>query len=173
MQPLWDERYQPADAEIVKKKAARMAKRRGFDVEDLAQELAMHVYQQTPKHDPARGRRDKFVGKVAKNRLLNLIESRRAQKRDDRRNIEYEDGPEGALIDGEVSQDQIDLSLDMQAAVARMPPDVRAAFEFRMAGHSETELQKLMGRTRAQIRTLLQRLERILKDAGLGPDSEE
>lgn len=176
MQPLWDERYQPADAEIVKKKATRMAGRSGFrsaDVADIEQELATHVFQQTHRHDPGRGPRDAFVGKIAMNKLLNLIEKRAAMKRDDRRNVEYDDGPDGSLIDGTVSNDQIDLGLDMKEAVSRMPHDVREAFELRMAGHSETELKELMGRTRAQVRALMQRLARFLAEAGLDPNSKE
>ena len=44
MQPLWDERYQPADAEIVKNKARKMMKRRTLrehQLEDVVQEMAM------------------------------------------------------------------------------------------------------------------------------------
>jgi len=125
MRELWDERFTSADAEIVKKKARRMVGRSGYrdcDIADIEQEVATQVVQQLHRHRPERGSREGFVGKVAKNTLLNLIDKRSAKKRDDRRNIEYDDGPEGTLIDGTTTPEQIDLELDLKGGdVAARP----------------------------------------------------
>lgn len=91
--PLWNERYQPSDAEIIKKKARKMVGHYGYrtcDVVDLEQELALHMVQQMRLYRPGRGTRAQFVNRIAKNKLLNIIERRTAQKRDDRRNVAIE-----------------------------------------------------------------------------------
>lgn len=176
MRPLWDERYQPADAEIVKKKARQMMGRRTLrdcQLEDIEQEMALHVVRQSHRHRPDLGSREGFVGKTAKNALLNLIDKRSAKKRDDRRNIEYDDGPEGALADGESTQEQIDLELDLKDVVKRMSPDLQEVYALRLAGHSEAEMQDLLTLTRARVRVLIQRMEQHLKDSGLDPHSED
>jgi len=174
MRPLWDERYQPADAEVIKRKARRLAGHYGYrvsDIADIEQEVATQVVQQLHRHDPSRGSREGFVGKVAKNTLLNLIDKRSAKKRDDRRNIEYDDGPEGTLIDGTTTPEQIDLELDLKDVMQRMPPDLRQVLELRMAGHSDAEMEDLLELTRARVRALIQRMEVFLREAGLDPQS--
>lgn len=176
MQPLWDERYQPADAEIVKKKARQMWGPRGYldyEIADIEQELAMQVFQRIDRQRPDRGPRAGFVAKVAKNALLNLIERRSAKKRDDRRNIEYGDGPEGTLIDGEMTAQQIDLELDLEDMKNRMPPDLRQVLELRMAGHSDRELEDRLGLTRGRVRTLSRRLQQFGTEAGLDTPDED
>lgn len=176
MQPLWDERYQPADAEIVKRKARQISGPRGYrdcELADIEQELAMQVFQHVHRQRPDRGSRAGFVGKVAKNALLNLIERRSAKKRDDRRNIEYDDGPEGTLLDGETTPEHIDHELDLEEVKRRMPPDLRQVLEMRMAGHSDKELESQLGLSRGKVRTLIQRLEQFGKDEGLDtPDDD-
>ncbi len=133
----------------------------------------MQVFQQIHRQRPERGSRAGFVGKVAKNALLNLIEKRSAKKRDDRRNIEYGDGPEGTLIDGEMTPEQIDLELDLEDVKNRMPPDLRQVLELRMAGHSDRELEDLLSLTRGQVRSLSQRLEQFGAETGLDPRDED
>lgn len=167
----WDERYQPADAEIVKRKAAQIGRRwrlRSDDIDELQQEAAMHVATQMHRHDPARGSREAFVAAVAKRRMLNLIEKRTARKRDDRRNSSY-DETEMPMIDGSTSGEQIGVAIDIRDALARMPTELGQVFELRMQGNSERDLEQLMGKTRAQVRTLVAKLQKYLREAGLGP----
>jgi RNA polymerase sigma factor (sigma-70 family) len=170
-----DPRFNEADAAIIKRKAKRLAGHYGYrisDVEDIEQDLAMHVFQQTHRHEPGRGSREKFVSKVAKNKLLNLIEKHTAKKRDRRRDVPADDVGEGALLDGGIAPDRIDLVIDVREAIARLPEDLRQVAVLRQQ-HSEKELEGLLNLTRAQVRGRLQRLERLLREAGLAPDSEE
>jgi len=112
MQPQWDDGYQPADAEIVKRLAKRMSGRSGFlpaDVPDIEQELGSHVAINICKYDHSRGTRSQFVTTVAKNRLLNLIEMQKAKKRGNCRNVLISDAGEQALMDDSRSQDRIDM----------------------------------------------------------------
>jgi DNA-directed RNA polymerase specialized sigma24 family protein len=176
MQELWDDRFQPADAEIVKQKARQLIGRRRLrehEFEDIEQEMALRVIEQSHLHDPQRGSREGFVGTTAANAYWNLHEKRTAKKRDDRRNISIDVGPSGALHDGRLTQEQIDLALDLKQAVDRMPPDLRQVYDLRLAGHSETELQGLLNLSRGQVRTLTARLKTYLEPYIKSPDSDD
>jgi DNA-directed RNA polymerase specialized sigma24 family protein len=170
-----DARFTEADADIIKRKAKRMAGHYGYrttDVEDIEQDLATHVFQQTHRHQPERGSREKFVSKVAKNKLLHLIEQRTAQKRDNRRDVRMDDVGEGVLLDGGNAPDRIDVGIDVREVIAQLPDDLRQVALLRQR-YSEKELEGLLKLTRAQVRGRLQRLERIFREAGLAPDSDE
>lgn len=176
MQPLWDERFQPADAKIVKQKAKQLIGRRRLrehELEDIEQEMALRIIEQSTRHDPERGSREGFVGRTATNAFLSLHEKRTARKREDRRNISIEAAPSGSLNDGRLTQEQIDLALDLKQAVDRMPSDLRQVYDLRLAGHSETELQGLLNLPRGQMRTLTTRLKKHLESCLPGPDSDE
>lgn len=175
MKQLWDERYLPADDEIVKRKAAIFARTPRMEPEDLAQDLASHLFQQTHH---VRGNRAGFVARVVENKAMNLIEARRAKKRDDRRNIKYEDAPERALIDGTLNEAQIDLQLEMQALADALPPDLREVYELMVQGYLEADIQKHLHIGRQRVRTLMKKVEDRIREAKLGryvggqPDDE-
>jgi len=161
----------PADAAIIRSKAMGILGRFGFrlsDREDLVQDLATHVFQKTSLHDPGRGSREAFVGAIAGNKLLNIVEARLAQKRDDRRNIEYDDAPDRALIDGSLTQTQIDLQLEMQEMAKSFPPDLREVYELMLLGYREAEIQKHLHLSRQRVRTLVQKVEARIREEELG-----
>jgi DNA-binding transcriptional regulator WhiA len=83
-----------------------------------------------------------------------------------------DDVGEGALLDGESTPEQIDVGMDVREVIARLPDDLRQVALLRQK-HSEKELEGLLDLTRAQVRGRLQRLERIFREAGLAPDSDE
>lgn len=171
MKELWDERYQPADDEIVKRKAAKFARRNRsarLDAEEVSQELATHVFQNTHRHDHARGSREKFVSKVVKNKLLNLIEARTAKKRDDRRNIEYDQSPEGSLIDGSATAAQIDLQLELQVLAASMPAEMCQVYELMLQQFGEADIREHLRIGRQRVRTLMRKVEDRIREANLG-----
>lgn len=180
MKEFWDERYLPADHEIVKRKAAKLARssRPRMEAEDVAQDLAAHVFQQTHRVRASKGNRAHFVAKVVKNKALHLIEARRAKKRDDQRNIEYGDAPERALIDGTLNEAQIDLQLEMQALAQTLPPDLREVYELMVQGYGEADIQKHLHIGRQRVRTLIKKVEDRIREAKLGryvggqPDDE-
>lgn len=170
-----DPRYTPDDAEIIKRKAKRLVGHYGYrtaDVEDLQQELALHVFPRTRLHQPERGSREGFIGTVASNKIRNVIEQRTAQKRDQRHDVRIDDVGEGAVIDGTIAQERIDQQIDVREALRRMPADLREIALLR-AEHTEKELGKLLHLTRAQVRTRLGNLEKFLQDAGFDKKSED
>ena len=166
-----DPRFTPADAMIIKNKARGILGHFGFrfsDLEDLEQDLATHVFQKTCLHNPNRGSRDAFVGAIAGNKLLNIVEARTAKKRDDRRNIEYAEAPARALIDGTLSQTQIDLQLEMQAMATSLPSEVREVFDLMLLGYGETDIQKLLHLSRQRARTLMRKVAQHIRESNLG-----
>ncbi len=174
MPELWDERFTPADAEIIKRKARRLVGHYGYrtsDAEDIEQDLAMHVFQQTYRHRPDRGSREQFVSTIAKNKLLNMIEHRTAQKRDNRRDVRADDTDERALLNKSGSPERIDLSLDLRDALARMPPELRE-IALRLPDETAAEIARALNLTRAKVRTRIQQIRRFLEDAGFGSNSE-
>lgn len=176
MQELSDDRFQPADAEIVKQKARQLIGRRRLrehEFEDIEQEMALRVIEQSHLHDPQRGTREAFVAKTATNAFLGLYEKRTAKKREDRRNISIDASPTDAMHHCRSTQEQIDLVLDLKQAVDRMPPDLRQVYDLRLAGHSETDLQGLLNLSRGQVRTLTARLKTYLEPYIKSPDSDD
>jgi RNA polymerase sigma factor (sigma-70 family) len=170
-----DHRHWAKDSEIVKKKAKQMAIRnhlRPADAEDLEQDVAMHVYKQSGRHNPARGSREAFIGRVTKNALLNLMEKRYAKKRDHRRDREYGDVDEDALLDGEITPERIDLKIEVQDALARLPADLREIALLRI-DTSEAEIAKSLGMTRGEVRWALLQVESALRAAGIGPGKDK
>lgn len=169
-----DPRYTEEDAEIIKRKARRLAGHYGYrisDVEDIEQDLATHVFQQTHRHEPERGSREKFISRVVKNKLLNLIEQRTAKKRDRRRDVSADDVGDGVLLDAAATPERIDVGIDVRTVIARLPEQLRQVAVLRQE-HSEKEIEGLLGLTRAQVRGRLEHLERVFREAGLAPDSE-
>lgn len=176
MQPLFDERYQPADAEIVKNKARKMMKRRTLrehQLADVEQEMALRIVQQSHHHDPKRGSREGFVGKTAQNAYLSIYEKRAAMKREDRRNISIDAAPHKTLIDGSMTEEQIDLALDMKITVSLMPPELQQISVLLMADHRKADLPDLLNLSRGKVRTLLQRIEPYLEPHFFNPQSED
>lgn len=168
-----DPRLTESDAEIIKRKARALVGYYGFrtgDVEDLCQELAMHVVTRAHLYRPERGSRAQFVNTLAKNKLLEIIRSRTAQKRDKRRDLSMDDPGAASPFDRSTSPGRIDLQLDVRWALDRMPEDLRKVAMLRLQ-HSERALERLLGLTRAQVRTRLGQIRRFLREAGLAPDS--
>lgn len=168
MKKLWDERYQPADHAIIKRKAARFARknRETMTEEDLAQDLALRVIQQADRCNPARGPRDGFVGMVAHNHFLNLRAARHAEKRDDRRNVTYDEAPEHAMNDG-CSEQQVDLQIEMKALAASLSTELREVLELMLAGHCEADLQRHLHLSRRRVRTLVEQLTQLIRERKL------
>ncbi|MCC7408909.1 MAG: hypothetical protein IT442_12610 [Phycisphaeraceae bacterium] len=171
--PLWDEKYQPTDAEIIKKKARKMIGHYGYrtcDVVDLEQELALHVVQQMQLYRPGRGTRAQFVSRIARNKLLNIIERRTAQKRDDRRNVAIEKVVPDVLPGDGTTPAGRDLGIDVQAVLERLPQELRQV-AILLPEHKGQEIGRLLGLSRGQVRWRIQQIGQALSAAGLAPNS--
>jgi len=170
MPEQWDERYTPADAEIIRWKVLKIVGQFPFlarQQEDLLQEVAMHVSRQTCRVDPTR-RREAFVATVAENKLLNIVAKETAQKRDTRRDVRIHDIGEGLLLDGTSRQEDLDMQLDIRDAIEGMPPDMRLVAMLRQE-LSEAEVLRRTGFSREEVRGIQRRIAAYLRDKGLGP----
>jgi DNA-directed RNA polymerase specialized sigma24 family protein len=139
-----------------------------MEAEDVAQDLATHVFQQTHRARSGKEKRAHFVAKVVKNKALNLIEAQRAKKRDDRRNIDYEDAPDGALIDGSRNEAQVDLQLEMRELAKSLPLDQREVYSLMVQGYGEADIHKHLQISRQRARTLMKKVENGIREAKLG-----
>lgn len=174
MRELWDERFTPADAEIIRQKARKLGGHFGFragDVDDIQQEIALHVFPRTGQHDPSRGTRGGFVSSMADNRVVNIIEHRTAKRRDNRRDVRIGDGQDHLVMDHATTPDRIDAQIDVQDALWALTPEL-SQIAVRRVTESEAEIASAMGLTRAAVRHRLELIRRHFKEWGLDPDSE-
>jgi len=171
-----DHRFTDADAEIVKHKVRKLIGRYGFsasDEPDLQQELAMHVSTRMARHDPARGARSTFVDRIVRNKIANILEHRIAAKRGGRkRPLSLDAVPEGLLLDGHTDADVVDLGLDVRNAVASLPPDLRQV-AIRLEKNSPSEVARMLGLTRGQMRQRMEAIRHHMEGAGLSTHTPE
>lgn len=167
-----DPRFTNADAEIIKHKVRKLIGRYGFnasDEPDLQQELAMHVSTRMARHDPARGARSTFVDRIVRNKIANILESRMALKRGGRkRPLALDAVPEGLLLDGQTDAHAVDLGMDVGSAVSALPPELREV-AIRLAKHSPSEVARMLGLTRGQMRQRMEAIRVHLEGAGVSP----
>jgi len=57
------------------------------DLEDITQDLALHVLERLGEYDPGRGAWSTFLKRVMRNKIVHLIEYRTYQKRDFRKTV--------------------------------------------------------------------------------------
>jgi RNA polymerase sigma factor (sigma-70 family) len=150
---LDDPRYTTADAAVIRQMASRFAHRfRRDDLEDVQQEVALHVFQCTGRFDPARGRCAAFVSVIAKHRILQLIERQEAAKRGYRRTVQPAPWDQDWLIDHHATPQRMDLTIDVRDALDRMPAEVRHAADLRMARHTVGAIGEQLGLSRDLVR---------------------
>jgi RNA polymerase sigma factor (sigma-70 family) len=127
------------------------------DLEDVRQEVALRVFQNTHRFDPTRGRRAAFVSVVAKHRILQLIERQEARKRGYGRTVQPAPWDQDWLTDRRNTPQRVDLAIDVRDAMGRMPSDVRAVVELRMSSCTVAEIRKQLGLTRHRAGVQLRR----------------
>jgi RNA polymerase sigma factor (sigma-70 family) len=165
--------------DLIRKKAARLVGRAGLtrsDREDLEQELALRLLQRWPAFRPDKGRRATFVRLVVDHAAADLVRRRRAKKRGPARLASLDalartrddglaelaralggtPGPEG----------REDLRIDVAGALARLPPDLRAAAEALMAW-SFAEAARQLGLAPSTLRDRARRVREVFEQAGL------
>ena len=168
-----DPRFTDADAEIIRRKAKRLAGHCGYrtsDVEDIEQDLAMHVFQQTHRHDPERGTREKFVSKIVKNKLLNIVESRNAKKRDVRRERMLDPDKEMPQLGLKGDEGSVDVKMDIAGAMAGLPEDLRD-LALRLMTDQKAEAGRAANLSPQQMKTAVARIAKHFREMGLDMES--
>jgi RNA polymerase sigma-70 factor (ECF subfamily) len=185
----------PADIDsvakdIIHRKARYLRRRGGFsrnDLPDLEQELSRHLLKRTPAFDPHKADWAVFAAAVVTAWGANLLRARYAAKRDYRRNqalparTEASEGerrePVEMLRQHEhdarlgrhrpSEQEQLELKLDVQEALQRLPEDLRSIAE-RLQHISIAELAHELGMPRTTLYELIERIRRRFQKMGLG-----
>ena len=162
MKSLWDERYTPADAELIRSKTRKLVQKHRYrrsDQEDLEQKLAMHLWKRMKNYSPEIGDRRAFVHTILENEIANMITHDTALKRDVRRERPLPDGAAEIFPDKRRRHDA-DLRMDIDSLIKCLPSDLQSIARQRMF-MAEAEFTELTGMTRGKIR---QRMQEIAKD---------
>lgn len=168
-----DPRFTRADAAFIRRKADRLLGHYGFtrdELDDVQQELVLHLLRQAHHYRPERGSRRRFVSKVVKHRLLNLVDQRLRKKRNRRCVRPLAATSETQLADGGRSAARVNLHIDVWAVLARVPAALRDVAILLCARHTEREIEAKLGLTRQQVRGRINRLAEAFRRAGLKPD---
>ena len=179
----------PFTKRLILHKAWQLAGLAGFtpqDVEDLAQELTLRLFQRHPALDPGDPRHQAFATAVVDQCVANLLRDRRARKRDVR-GVGSLDAPAAAGDDGRptpaatISRHERDarlgvspreegdlaqLKLDVESVLAGLPPDLRDLAE-RLKGQSVAEIVRDLGVARSSLYPNIRRLRRRFENCGL------
>ena len=70
---------------LIRIKSKKMIGKTGFlpdDLEDIRQELILHLLQRLPSYDPSKSSRHTFINDVIDNKIIDLVREKISQKRD-------------------------------------------------------------------------------------------
>jgi RNA polymerase sigma-70 factor (ECF subfamily) len=184
-----DNPIDPSVRDLIRRKARRLARRRGSthqDREDIEQDLVLDLLERLPAFDPDKADRDVFVRMVVSHAVADLLRRTRARKRDDRSVAslgapladEGDGPPDLAAAVGRPERDarlgrrprddaeQAQLALDLAEVVARLPPALRDLAE-RLKTRSVSEVARDLGIPRTTLRDRLRVIGGRLERAGL------
>lgn len=174
-------------AKFIRRKAKQVARRPEFsasDVDDIAQDLTVHLLEQFEEFDPAQGHFNVFVTTVVDRYTANIVRDANAGKRDDSGVLslhtivgEDEDGPitlgdqlgedasRSNSPDWESRKNSLELSMDVEHVLSTLSPEDRELCE-RLKHTTVTELARELGIPRRTIRDRLDSIRERFEDAG-------
>lgn len=179
---------------VIRIRARQLVGKAGFsesDCEDLAQDMKIDLWRRLSKFDPSKAPRSKdplkdFTDRVVRNKVANIIEGRKAQRRDCRRQCSLNDtlqneGGKPTQRGDTVGQDQVyqrtghpsrsaedlrDLAVDVHAVLPRLPRRLQDICR-RLRAKTPTEVSHETGIPRGSLYEAIEELRRRFKDAGL------
>ena len=180
----------PVAKDIIRRKARKLVGKAGLtltDLPDLEHELSLQVLRRMSAFNPDRGNWAAFVTVVVTSWGSSLLRARYAAKRDHRRTrplpVPTEPDERGRTGSEETpsqrghdarlgrqsldEQEQLELRLDVQAALDRLPPDLRPLAD-RLQHITIAELAREMGLPRTTLYELIERIRRRFQKMGLG-----
>lgn len=164
-------------SKLIKHKAKQLVGRFGLtssDRPDIEQDLALHLIEHMDQFDPRRSSQNTFVDRITHRRIISLLRQRFAQRRDYRRGVAIDAATQDQEDDRPEPVDRrrgrvdppSDLSIDLDCVMESLEGDTR-----RMCGllmhESIAETACQLGLTRAEARTRIARIRKLLTDAGL------
>lgn len=156
------------------------------EIEDLRQDLRLHLWRRLPMFDPCRAKYETFVDRIVRHRAATIVEFRKAARRSHLRcQCSLNEGvtaPGGetieraSMVDEEAgrrrlgaanrsSREEADLALDVAAFVSSLPAALRDLC-LRLRSRSPTEVARELGIPRGSLYRTLRELRRRLEEAG-------
>ena len=149
---------------LIKHKARRLVGKAGLtisDVPDLEQDMKLDLWRRLSKFDPAKAQRNTFIARVVEHCVATILEARKAQMRDYRRQCSLNDpleNPDGKPAErGDTmdqntdrrrtgfpalsAEDRVDLAIDIAAAVSNLPLELRDLCQ-RLMTETPTEVSR-------------------------------
>lgn len=176
-----DPSFLDAAEHLIRRKARKLCRHRAFgvsNVDDIAQELRMHVLQQGAKFDPAITTWEQFVSFILDKRVVSLVRHALAEIRapdrleaslnepvcnSDGEDVErHETTPELARDTDRLR----DLQRDVASVLSRLPDDLRAV-ALALAWGTPHGVGVELGMSRRVVPQLVEQLREIFRDAGL------
>lgn len=161
---------------FIRLQAWKLAGKYGFAIhegEDIRQELTLHLLRHWASYDEAKGKVTTFIAAVINAKVRDMLRTQRAQLREEPLDDFLEEELDEGILDGirgqpDVSDfDRIDLRLDFEAVLARMPPDLRRISEL-LQEMSITDAAKTLGVPRTTLRDQLPAIREHFAAAGYG-----
>ena len=174
----------------IKHKAYQLVGQAGLtadDLEDLEQELTIHLFEQLPKFDPTRGAFSTFVDRVVDHKAADILDARFAACRDCRLRVgsihdpvRLQDGGEVLVEDmdlddavqvqrgigGRSPHEEADLRIDLERALAALTPEQRDLC-LRLLTSTIAEISATTGVPRPTLYDRLRRIRVAFERAGL------
>lgn len=158
------------------------------DREDIEQDLAIHLRQNLPKHDPSRGTVKTFINCVLDNRIRAIIKSRCSSVYDCRmhaysldaavEDMDFDSLTRGDMLDadeylmmtGNATRPMfeiIELQLDVRRVVSLLPEDMQKVCGL-LSRTTVAAAARELGISRSKLYEILRRLRDILQEHGIG-----
>lgn len=174
----------------IKHKARQLVRHSAFtdaDLDDLEQELTLDLLNRLRKYNPRRAQRNTFIARVVEHKAATILEAASAARHRERACAlslsDRIETAEGELIElgdtinerdrvrrhgaGFASQTEMsDLRMDLQAAVASLPPQLRRLCNL-LETMTVTEVASTLGVSRAAIYRRIKKIRAAFEAAGL------
>jgi len=162
---------------LIRLKAGQLVGTYGFttsDREGLEQRLALHLIEHMDQFDPEQGSRNTFLNRIVDRRIISILRQRFAQRRDYRRTVPLDEamadqnGERREPVDRRRAcvDRSSDLAIDLSDVIESLDGDTRHMFGLLMH-ESVAETARRLGLTRAEARTRIARIRKLLTDSGL------
>ena len=182
--------FDPYVARMIHETARKLNRHNGWtadDLPDIEQELRSHLWQRSPRFNPARSSWPTFANRVLANKARTMLRDSRTAKRSPSRlsrslNEEVDDGEGGTaelqdVLDAETylaltgrsgpsDFERADLRTDMERLLAELSPREIVICHL-IAAMSKNEAAAVLGIHRSTLHREVQRLRDRFRDAGL------
>jgi DNA-directed RNA polymerase specialized sigma24 family protein len=163
----------PRITALIRLKAAQLARSPSFlrrDVEDIRQELSLHVVRRMPRHDRLRASEVTYADRILTNNVTDLVRRARAQRRDQSREVPADRLPVRGLEElrtkGWGHDRHVHLRLNLYDALAMLGEDDRE-IALSLVEQNVAEVCRRTGRSRQAVRSAKLRVRRHLERCGV------